>query len=132
MRSAMKIVLGMGALGAGATLAAEAPALAMLATLERGTWTINRRDGTPPRAICLGDPARLIQLGHPGKMGCNRVILDDTPGHVTVQYSCRRSGYGRTSIRRETTSLVQIDSQGVADGRPFQFSAEARRTGACR
>lgn len=132
MRSAMKLALGLGAFGAGATLAAQAPALSMLSTLERGKWTINRRDGTAPRAICLGDPARLLQLGHTGRSGCTRVILDDRPGQVTVQYSCRGSGYGRTSIRRETSTLLQIESQGVANGRPFQFSAEARRSGVCR
>lgn len=132
MRTAMKFGLGLGALGAAATVAAGAPELAMLSTLERGKWTINRRDGTPPRAICVGNPAWFLQLGHARKRGCNRVILDDKPSQVTVQYTCRGSGYGRTSIRRETATLVQIDSQGVADGRPFQFSAEARRSGVCR
>ena len=48
-----------------------------------------------------------------------------------VQYTCRGKGYGRTQIRRESNRLVQIDSQGIADGLPFSFSAEARRVGDC-
>jgi hypothetical protein len=48
-----------------------------------------------------------------------------------VQYTCRGRGYGRTHIRRETSRLVQIDTQGIADGRPFAFAAEARRVGDC-
>ena len=59
-------------------------------------------------------------------------MVEDAAGEVTVQYSCPGDGYGRTNIRRESGSLVQIESQGIADGRPFQFTAEARRTGACR
>jgi hypothetical protein len=50
---------------------------------------------------------------------------------VTVQYTCRGRGFGRTHIRRETDRLVQIDTQGIADSRPFAFSVEARRTGDC-
>ncbi len=59
-------------------------------------------------------------------------MVEDAPGRVTVQYTCRGNGYGRTSIRRESETLVQIEGQGVAGGAPFQFRAEARRTGACR
>ena len=42
------------------------------------------------------------------------------------------NGYGRTNLRREISRLVQIESQGIVDGLPFQFAAEARRVGACR
>ena len=51
---------------------------------------------------------------------------------VTGQYTCRGDGYGRTHIRRETATLAQIDGQGIAGGKPFQFAAEARRVGSCR
>lgn len=132
MRSAIKLAFSFGALGVGAVLAAQGPALAMLAKLERGQWTITMRDGSPSRNVCIGDPVKLIQLSHVRNARCNRIVVEDTPGEVTVQYTCRGNGYGHTSIRRETDALVQIESQGIADGRPFQFRAEARRTGACR
>jgi len=50
---------------------------------------------------------------------------------VTVQYTCRGLGYGRTAIRRESSRLVQVQSQGIAEGLPFEISGEARRIGDC-
>ena len=126
-----------------ATLAAVVPAavfggpalaqssLAMLDTLERGGWEIRFRDGAAPRKICVRSGRELIQLRH-SESGCNRFVVEDGNSEVTVQYTCRGNGYGRTNIRKEGSNLVQIDSQGIVDGRPFQFSAEARHTGSCR
>jgi len=64
-------------------------------------------------------------------VSCDRLVVEDGPSEVTVQYTCRGQGYGRTSIRRETSRLVQIQSQGIRNGLPFEFSAEARRVGDC-
>lgn len=118
------------AVAAGGPVLAQA-SLAMLDTLERGQWEVRYRDGSTPRNICVRSGQELIQLRH-RESGCNRFVVEDGKNEVTVQYTCRGNGYGRTNIRRESAGLVQIDSQGIADGRPFQFSAEARRTGACR
>ena len=84
-----------------------------------------------PRSICLGDVAQLVQLRHASSQ-CSRFVVEHAANKVTVQYTCRGNGYGRTSIRKETNTLVQIESQGIAGGLPFQFKAEARRTGACK
>ncbi len=105
--------------------------LAMLDRLDRGEWQIRYRDEGDVRRICLRTGHDLIQLRH-RQAGCSRYVVEDNAGAVTVQYSCHGNGYGRTSIRRESSTLVQIESQGIADGRPFQFTAEARRVGACR
>lgn len=110
---------------------AQAPTLAMLAGLDRGEWQVRFRDGSGSRSICLRTGQELIQLRH-REPGCNRYVVEDEANQVTVQYSCQGNGYGRTSIRRESASLVQVESQGIAGGKPFQFTAEARRTGACR
>ena len=72
----------------------------------------------------------VLQLRHP-EGGCSQFVIEDAASKVTVQYTCPNNGFGRTNIRRETNSLVQIESQGIADGLPFQFTAEARRTGRC-
>lgn len=110
--------------------AAQRP-LAMLETLESGRWELRERgSGAAPEQVCLGDPQRLIQLRHPG-VACERMTITDTPGEVTVQYTCRGQGYGRTHIRRESGRLIQLDSQGIAHGLPFSFAAEGRRVGAC-
>lgn len=120
------------AFATGTALAAQGGALSMLAQLQRGQWTVVSREGGAPRTICLGDPSQLVQLRHAGSPGCSRFVVEDGPHKVTVQYTCRGNGYGRTSIRKETNGLVQIESQGIAGGLPFQFKAEARRTGACK
>lgn len=136
MRSGIKLGLAIGALGTGAAFAAQTsaqePALAMLAKLQRGQWLVTSSDGGTQQRICLGDPLQLVKLRHAGSPNCSRFVVEDAPGRVTVQYTCRGNGYGRTSIRRETDKLLQIESQGIAGGAPFQFRAEARRTGACR
>ncbi|GGD62772.1 hypothetical protein GCM10011411_23800 [Aurantiacibacter arachoides] len=58
-------------------------------------------------------------------------MVRDGPREVTVQYTCRGNGYGRTTIRRESDTLVQIRSQGIEGGAPFSIDGEARRTGGC-
>ncbi len=109
----------------------QRPTLAMLGQLEPGRWELRMRDagGTVER-LCLPNTRRLIQLRHPDA-ACDRVIINDAESEVTVQYTCHGRGYGRTHIRRETNRLVQIDTQGIADGLPFAFMAEARRIGDC-
>lgn len=105
--------------------------LAMLGQLESGHWELrDRASRAPVEQLCLRDGRRLIQLRHPSSQ-CEQLIVSDTPGDVTVQYTCRGRGYGRTHIRRETGRLVQIESQGIVDGLPFDFAAEGRRVGDC-
>jgi hypothetical protein len=122
---------GLFAVGLLAPAAAQGPSLAMLGTLEPGLWEVRNRESREIRRVCLRSGQELIQLRH-GAGACSRFVVEDGASAVTVQYTCRGNGYGRTSIRRETATLAQIDSQGIADGLPFEFSAEARRVGACR
>ena len=122
---------------AAAALAWAAPvmgaggALAMLDRLDAGRWEIRAREpGAQPQRICLTNGQRLIQLRHP-ESPCERFVVQDSATDVIVQYTCKGRGFGRTHIRRETDRLVQIDSRGIANGLPFEFSAEARRVGEC-
>lgn len=117
---------------AGATaVPAHAPSLAMLDRLEKGSWQLRERGKDAVlKTICVGDARRMIQIYHP-RATCSRYIIEDTPGSVTVHYTCPGAGHGRTSIRSETNRLVQIDTQGIADGKPFSQAMEARRTGGC-
>lgn len=109
---------------------AQGNGLAMLGTLAKGEWTIKFRDGSADRKICVRSGQELIQLRH-REAGCNQFVVEDGAAKVTVQYTCPGNGYARTSIRRETPALVQLESQGIHGGLPFQFLAEARRTGSC-
>lgn len=128
--------LALGGLAAGAALwmsvpvVAQGNGLAMFETLSKGEWTIKLRGGAPDRKICIKSGAELIQLKH-RDAGCNQFVVEDGAARVTVQYTCQGNGYGRTSVRRETPTLVQLESQGIHDGTPFQLVAEARRTGSC-
>lgn len=116
--------------GLGVPVLAQGNGLAMLDALTKGEWTIKQRSGAPDRKICVKSGAELIQLMH-RESGCSQFIVEDGAARVTVQYTCPGNGYGRTSIRRETGTLVQLESQGIHDGMPFQMTAEARRTGSC-
>jgi len=122
---------GMIALGLSIPAIAQTDSLAMLSGLNKGEWTIKHRDGSADRKVCVRSGEELIQLRH-RESGCSRFVVEDAANRVTVQYTCPGNGYGRTNIRRESGALVQIESQGIASGLPFQFAAEARRTGTCQ
>ena len=97
--------------------------------LDRGLWELRYRDATRrTERICIASATRLIQLRHPGQK-CDQVIAQSAATSATVQYTCQGLGYGRTVIRREASRLVQVQSQGIADGLPFEINAEARRVG---
>lgn len=113
-----------------APVAAQAPTLIMLGELERGSWQVRDRAGGAPRLVCLGDPRQLLQLRHP-RGDCSRYVITDSAAEVTVHYTCPAAGHGRTTIRRETNRLVQIDTQGIVGGAPFSDAYEARRIGPC-
>ena len=128
--AAALVVAGTLGLPAAPQVAAQGQGLAMLARLTKGEWTIKYRDGAPDRRICVRSGQELIQLRHP-EGGCSQFVIEDAEAKVTVQYTCPNNGFGRTNIRRETGSLVQLESQGIAGGLPFQLTAEARHTGRC-
>jgi hypothetical protein len=137
MSASARVWLQFGVLLAAAGAGFAVPAsgqrqpLAMLDQLESGRWELRSRDMRgPAEQLCIRDGRRLIQLRHPAA-NCEKLIVVDGASEVTVQYTCRGRGYGRTHIRRETGRLVQIDSQGILDGLPFAFAAEGRRVGDC-
>ena len=120
----------LGCAGASA-VPAQAPSLAMLDRLEKGSWQLRERGKDAVlQTICVGDARRMIQIQHP-RATCSRYVIEDTPNSVTVHYTCPGAGHGRTTIRSETNRLVQIDTQGIAEGKPFSQAIEARRTGGC-
>ncbi len=123
-------LVALGLAGAGA-VPAQTPSLAMLDRLEKGSWQLRERgSNSVVQTMCLGDARRMIQIYHP-RGTCSRYVIEDTPDAVTVHYTCPGAGHGRTTIRSETNRLVQIDTQGIAEGKPFSQAIEARRTGGC-
>lgn len=111
-------------------VAANEPELAMLDTLNRGGWDLRNRSTSGVQRICVRNGRDFIQLRH-RQTGCEQYVIRDSPSEVTVQYTCRGNGYGRTTIRRESRDLVQIRSQGILGGTPFLIEGEARYAGEC-
>lgn len=119
------------ALGCAAVPALGQRALAALDRIDAGLWELRARDQSlATDRLCIASARRFIQLRHPDA-ACERVVVEDGADQVTVQYTCQGHGYGRTTIRRESAQLVQIETQGIAGGLPFAFSVEARRMGSC-
>ena len=126
-----RCLLGACALAGATAVPAQAPSLAMLDGREKGSWQLRERGSDAVlQTVCVGDARRMIQIQHP-RSNCSRYIIEDTPNSVTVHYTCPGAGHGRTTIRAETNRLVQVDTQGIADGKPFSQAYEARRSGAC-
>lgn len=123
-------VLAAALFGLAMPVVAQAPELAMLSSLTRGSWELRLRSDGGHRTICVRTGHEFIQLQH-SQSGCSQFVVQDELGEVTVQYTCRGDGYGRTRIRREGSGLVQVSSQGIQGGMPFSLEGEARRTGPC-
>lgn len=124
--------IGLLLTGVLAPAVARGPSHVMLGSLDKGQWEVRYRDGAKTGLVCLRSGQELIQLRHGAREGCSHFVVEEGPKAITVQYTCKGNGYGRTSVRRESASLVQIDSQGIAGGMPFDFRAEARNVGSCR
>lgn len=112
-------------------LTAQRPSLAMLDQLQPGQWEVRDRDLAGGRSrLCIDNGRRLIQIRHMREV-CRSFTVQDTADAVTVHYTCPGNGYGQTSVRRESAQLVQLETQGIAQGLPFNFRAEVRRVGTC-
>ncbi len=129
---------GLRALGVAAALmmtgwagAVTMPQLLALRALETGEWELRGRgEGAETRKLCVADLRQLMQPQHPGPL-CVSFVVSDSAHAASVTYDCAGAGNGRTDLRVETSRLVQIRTQGVADGAPFAFAMEGRRIGAC-
>jgi hypothetical protein len=111
--------------------ATQQPAnVALLARLEPGQWELRGPTNSRIALYCLGNPLQLIQPQH-GTTACTRTLISEDARQATVQYSCPGAGNGRTTVRFETSRLVQIDSQGMDHGAPFALRGEARHLGPC-
>ena len=122
------LVLGTSGLLACAALQAPRDPLS---TVQPGQWQLHEIGSrTPGTARCVVDPKTLLQIRHQGAV-CSRIQLSAGPNRASVRYSCPGAGYGQTIITVESPRLLRIQTQGIAEGQPFQLDYEARRTGLC-
>ncbi len=111
---------------------AQAPELASFKKVNAGQWEIRERGkNSEVRKICVRDIQQLLNLRHQGENCKKPFVIEDKPNTVTISYSCGARGHGRTTLRAEGTNLLQINTQGIANGSPFSFAAEGRRVGSC-
>jgi hypothetical protein len=110
---------------------ARAPQLAGIAKIEPGEWQLRESGvGTGGRSICVADAGVLLQLGHPGAQ-CSRFVIADSADGTTIHYTCPGAGHGRTVIAVESSHIIDLQTQGIAGGAPFDHHYEGRRIGAC-
>ncbi len=110
---------------------AQTPSLALLDGLMQGEWTLKERGSSDAgQKICLGNPEVLLQIRH-RNLSCTRYVIENSPKKLRVSYKCGNAGHGVTEIKRESSALVQISSQGIRNNAPFSFTVEGRRTGPC-
>ena len=134
----MRYVVAGALLLAGAAGAVPAPlqqarpasmGLAALNQLEAGIWQLEVQ-GRPARTFCLSDPLDLVEIEH-DQPNCSRFVIADQPRSSTVQYSCQKAGWGRTTIRVDTPRFATIRTQGISRNAPFDYAVTARRVGGC-
>ncbi|MEW4467129.1 hypothetical protein AB1K62_04770 [Parasphingorhabdus sp. JC815] len=109
---------------------AHSSELTLLSSLQKGEWTLKERGSQTSKKLCLGDPAILLQIQHSGA-ACSRYVIQDKPGILRVSYKCGSSDHGVTTIKRESSGLIQLQSQGIKANAPFSLNYEGRRTGSC-
>lgn len=129
----LRAVHVLAVISVGGLLAAASPRSPIQAfnQIQPGSWVLRSLDKSePPRKLCLASADDLIQLRHPGA-SCSRFVLANAAESATVHYTCPGAGYGRTTVTVETGDLIQLESQGLVGGAPFEIKMEGRRVGTC-
>jgi hypothetical protein len=123
---------GLALLGAAPPAPADGKVkLAALGALTPGMWQLRELDGDGvPQSLCAADLATLMRTEH-RNTSCTTTVISDEPKSATIHYNCAAGGFGRTSLRVETSKLAKIDTQGIAGNVPFAHRLLARHVGSC-
>lgn len=134
MRSPMvatgKLGLMLGSIALAVPAPAFAPGFILLDRIEKGAWQLKPVGGGAPRKVCVRSGEELLALRHAPR-SCSRYVVKNVAGELTIHMTCGAAGHVRTTLRYETPRLVQVHTQGLADGSPFSDSYEARQSGSC-
>lgn len=132
IRGTVARALGAGVLAGVAAVSVGAEQLSALGQVRPGGWLIHEIGAKdPPRALCVSDPHRLLQIEH-GAAACNFQTIANEGSAATVRYVCPGAGTGTTELTVESPSIVRLHTQGVHGGAPFDTTYEARFSGPCR
>jgi hypothetical protein len=126
-----KILAVIGAGAAGALMLGAAARPVALAQTAPGLWEVSGIPGMKaPARQCVSEVLALGQFEH-RKQSCTRRVIRDAATVTTIEYSCPDGGFGRSEIGLVTPRSLRIDTQGISDGLPFHYVAQARRVGDC-
>jgi hypothetical protein len=102
-----------------------------LAEIKGGMWEFTGLPGTKvPARACIADVAQLERYEHRTST-CTSKALSDNGRSMVVEYSCGPSGFGRTKIDVITPRNLKINTQGISDSLPFNYTLGAHRIGDC-
>jgi hypothetical protein len=96
-----------------------------------GLWEISKSaTGTNAERQCVPQAAALAQWEH-RKGQCTRVVISSTETDAVIHYTCTGGGFGQSKMHVITPRTLRIETQGIADGFPFNYTLHARRIGDC-
>lgn len=122
-------VIGAVALSVATAASVFAQDVPLLRSVSPGEWQLHEiGESAPNRMICVRSADQLVQLQH-GAAECERLAGSQDGKRAVVSYRCPAHGHGRTVITEESDALLRIQTQGIADGAPFNVDYEARRIG---
>ena len=95
-----------------------------------GLWEVSRSaTGARPTKICA--PAALFTQWEQRQSRCTRTVMSSSPVDAVVTYTCRGGDFGRSNVRVITPRTLRIETQGISQGFPFNYTLHARRVGNC-
>ena len=125
------IVLTMSA-GIGALALGGATRPSTLADVKPGMWELAGLPGTHgPARACVADVQLLTRYEHRNSKGCSAKAVSDNGSSTVIEYSCGGAGFGRTKIEAITPRNLKINTQGISDQLPFNYTLNAHRIGDC-
>jgi len=126
----MRVARNFGIAGAALALCAAGLPVA-LSQAAPGLWEVSGVPGAKaPIRQCVGDLFALTQFEH-RKQSCSRRVIRDGATSAVIEYNCPGGGFGRSVVGIVTPRALRIDTQGISDGFPFHYVAQAHRVGDC-
>ena len=102
-----------------------------LAEVKAGMWELDGLPGThAPARVCIGDVQQLTRYEHRAR-SCQGKAISDNGRSTVIEYSCGGSDFGRTKIDVITPRNLKINTQGISDSLPFNYTLNAHRVGDC-
>jgi hypothetical protein len=96
-----------------------------------GLWEVSRSaTGANAERKCVPAAAVLAQWEHRNAR-CTRTVVSSTATESVVHYTCPGAGFGQSKMKVITPRTLRIETQGISDGLPFNYTLHARRVGDC-